>query len=213
MRTIFARKILRLHAAKIGAGNAISKKIVTFLINTRNNVDKKEETMSITGIGSQTAYYHNITENKTAQNTQNNKNFADSISEAEKAGSRMDGYCSYGEMIFAQIGKDAPKEVKDAWMAASKEAGIDGFAMKANGMLSHISQLMVERIERSMRGEADPDNLLGSTVTSARKAIEKALYDLEHPLAPNRSRTAENWEWVKKEKHFYETFLEKLSAN
>ncbi len=213
MHTIFARKILRLYEAKIGAGNIIKKKFMTFPINTRNNVNKKGKTMGIAGIGSQTAYYHNITENKTAQNTQNNKNFADIISEVEEAGNGIDGYYSYEELIFGQIGKDAPKEVKDTWMAAAKEAGINGFGMKENGMLSHISQLMVERIERSMRGEADPDNLLGSTVASARKAIEKALYDLEHPLAPNRSRTAKNWEWVKKEKHFYEAFLEKLSAN
>ncbi len=33
MRTIFARKILRLDAAKIGAGNVIRKKFMTFPIN------------------------------------------------------------------------------------------------------------------------------------------------------------------------------------
>jgi len=35
MRTIFARKILRLHAAKIGAGNVIKKKFMTFPINIK----------------------------------------------------------------------------------------------------------------------------------------------------------------------------------
>ncbi len=32
MRKIFARKILRLHAAKIGAGNVIKKRFMTFPI-------------------------------------------------------------------------------------------------------------------------------------------------------------------------------------
>ncbi len=40
MHTIFARKILRLHAAKIGAGNVIRKRFMTFPISILNACPK-----------------------------------------------------------------------------------------------------------------------------------------------------------------------------
>ncbi len=48
MRTIFARKILRLHAAKIGAGNVIKKRFMTFPIGRvkgthKNRITKKND--------------------------------------------------------------------------------------------------------------------------------------------------------------------------
>ena len=44
------------------------------------------------------------------------------------------------------IGPNAPQDVKDAWMEAAKEVNAHGMGIKTNGMLSHISQMMVQRL-------------------------------------------------------------------
>ena len=50
-------------------------------------------------------------------------------------------------------------------------------------MLSHISQMMVQRLNKQMKGEDDVDNIdiLGNTTESAIQATKQALYDLDHP--------------------------------
>lgn len=50
---------------------------------------------------------------------------------------------------------------------------------------------------------------MGSTVESAVRATEKALYDLDHPLAP-AYRSIEAEQARIKEREFYVAFLEKL---
>ncbi len=162
--------------------------------------------MSIDGIENQRVWNGSIS-GKTAQSGKTGKSFTDSLEEAEKAG-RTNTF--YAEQAFQQIGKNAPQEVKDAWMEAAAEMDVGGPGMKKNGMLSHISQLMVERVERSMRGQ-DPEDILGSSVQSARKAVEAALYDLEHPLAGGR-RPVSAREWIEKERQFYKAFLAKLEV-
>ena len=51
--------------------------------------------------------------------------------------------------------------------------------IKKNGMLSHISQMMVQRLNNQMKGEGDVDNIdiLGNTIESAIQATSQALYD------------------------------------
>ncbi len=165
--------------------------------------------MSIGGIENQRVWNNSIS-GKAAQSGKTDKNFADNIKEAEKTEKAGRPNTFYAEQAFCQIGKNAPQEVKNAWMEAAAEVGVGGPGMKKNGMLSHISQLMVERVERSMRGQ-DPEDILGSSVQSARKAVEAALYDLEHPLAGGR-RPASAREWIEKERQFYKAFLAKLEV-
>ncbi len=160
--------------------------------------------MAINEIGNRTMWPGNISRKETPDR-RIDKSFTGSIEEAENTGAAR---VSYAEQAFNSVGKNAPQEVRDAWMEAAREAGVDGLGMKKNGMLSHISQLMVERVERSMRGQ-DSDDILGSTVESARRAIENALYDLEHPLAGER-HSADIQEWIEKERQFYKAFLAKL---
>ena len=57
------------------------------------------------------------------------------------------------------IGPNAPQDVKDAWMEAAKEVNANGMGIKKNGMLSHISQMMVQRLNKQMKGEGDVDNI------------------------------------------------------
>ena len=61
----------------------------------------------------------------------------------------------FNEKAFDMIGPNAPQDVKDAWMEAAKEVNANGLGIKKNGMLSHISQMMVQRLNKQMKGEGD----------------------------------------------------------
>lgn len=113
------------------------------------------------------------------------------------------------EQSFQQIGANAPESVKKAWMEAAAAVGADGMGTTRNGMLSHISQLMVQRVLRTYRGRR-ADDILGSTVQSAVRAVDAALYDLEHPRAGSRSNSPEQIKNREREKKFYQEFLERL---
>lgn len=56
----------------------------------------------------------------------------------------------------------------------------------------------------------NPDDLLGSSVGSAIKAVNKWIYDLDHPLAGQTARNMEERQLIMKEREFYEGFLNKL---
>ena len=51
------------------------------------------------------------------------------------------------------IAPKTPQNVKDAWMEASKEVNANGLGIKENGMLSHISQMMVQRLNKPGKAE------------------------------------------------------------
>ena len=115
----------------------------------------------------------------------------------------------HDEKAFDMVGPNAPQNVKDAWMEAAKEVNANGTGIKKNGMMSHISQMMVQRCNKMLRGEKDYSDILGSTVASAIRATKQALYDLDHPLAP-AYRSIEAEQARIKEREFYVSFLEKL---
>ena len=108
------------------------------------------------------------------------------------------------ERRFEVYGPNAPDEVKQAWMEAAEETGVNGMGMQ----MGHITQLDVQRAIKWYNGE-DTD-VLGTTVESAKQAVEKALYDLENPLEPNTNKSASIQKSIEKEKEFYKAFLEKL---
>ncbi len=126
---------------------------------------------------------------------------------AEKAA--QNNAVDHDEKAFEMVGPHAPQKVKDAWMEAAKEVYANGMGIQKNGMMSHISQMMVERCNKMLRGEADYSDILGSTVGSAIRATKQALYDLDHPLAP-AYRSIEAEQARIKEREFYVSFLEKL---
>ena len=120
-----------------------------------------------------------------------------------------DNTVDHDEQAFEMVGPHAPQKVKDAWMEAAKEVYANGMGIQKNGMMSHISQMMVQRCNKMLRGEADYSDILGSTVGSAIRATKQALYDLDHPLAPGY-RSIEAQQARIKEREFYEIFLNKL---
>lgn len=115
----------------------------------------------------------------------------------------------YWEQSFERIGAHAPETVKVAWLEAAEAAGVDGMGVSRRGKLTHISQMMIQRCVRWHRGE-DGNDMLGSSVQSAVRVAQKALYDLEHPLEPGRAVSPEKRQNMAKEKKFYLEFLKRL---
>ena len=113
------------------------------------------------------------------------------------------------EKAFEMVGRGAPQEVKDAWMDAAKEVNANGMGIRGNGMMSHISQMMVQRLNKQLKGETENFDILGNTVESAIQAAKQALYDLEHPRVYT-PRSIEVQQARIKEGEFYRAFLEKL---
>lgn len=118
----------------------------------------------------------------------------------------------YAEKAFMSVGSKAPEEVKKAWMEAAKETGLSGPGIGSDGMMTHISQMMVQRLKKNWLngGAGDPDDILGNSVSSALQATKQALYDLENPLVPENTRSMEVQRCRLKEKAFYQAFIEKL---
>ena len=117
----------------------------------------------------------------------------------------------YREQAFEQIGVNAPKEVKQAWLDAVDVAGMDGIGISDMGALDHIPQFLIQRWIKGVKGE-DVYDILGSTVQSAIKVANDALYALNHPLESNPARTPETIRNREKEKVFYEEFLKRLES-
>ena len=117
----------------------------------------------------------------------------------------------FNEKAFDMIGPNAPQDVKDAWMEASKEFNSNGMGINKNGMLSHISQMMVQRLNKQLNGEGDVDNIdiLGDTTESAIQATSQARYDLDNPRE-YVTKSIEVQRACMKEREFYVAFLEKL---
>ncbi len=162
--------------------------------------------MSISGIGEAGYPVTGYTAGKAERNAESGAmGFMETV--AEKL--EQDNAVDYGEKAFEMVGPHAPQKVKDAWMEAAKEVNANGTGIKKNGMMSHISQMMVQRCNKMLRGETDYSDILGSTVKSAIRATEKALYDLDHPLA-SAYRSIEAEQARIKEREFYVAFLEKL---
>ena len=156
---------------------------------------------SMNGVSYETRHkQNNIPQFSTECAVQENENINPYMAEAD-----------FDEKAFAMIGPNAPQDVKDAWMEAAKEVNANGLGIKGNGMLSHISQMMVQRLNKQLKGEGDVDNLdiLGNTTESAIQATKQALYNLDHPVVYT-PKSIEVQQACIKEREFYVAFLEKL---
>lgn len=121
----------------------------------------------------------------------------------------QDKTADYDEKAFNMVGLNASQDVKDAWMEAAKEVNANGLGIRGNGMMSHISQMMVQRLNKMLKGETENLDILGNTVESAIQATKQAMYNLDHPLAP-AYRSIETEQARIKEREFYTAFLERL---
>ena len=121
----------------------------------------------------------------------------------------QDKKADYDERAFDMVGPNAPQSVKDAWMKAAQEVNANGLGIRENGMMTHISQMMVQRLGKVLKGETENTDILGNSVESAIRATEQALYDLEHPIAYT-PKSIEVQQARIKERDFYNAFLEKM---
>ena len=162
--------------------------------------------MDINGIGTAGYPLTGYTVRKAGRSAESGAvGFMETVEEKAAQGKAAD----QDEKAFEMIGPNAPKEVKDAWMDAAKEVNANGMGIRGNGMMSHISQMMVQRLNKQLEGETENFDILGSTVESAIQATKEALYDLEHPRVYT-PRSIEVQQARMKEGEFYRAFLEKL---
>ena len=162
--------------------------------------------MGINGIGTAGYPLTGYTARKVGRNAEAGAvGFMETVEEKAAQGKAAD----QDENAFEMIGPNAPQEVKDAWMDAAKEVNANGMGIRGNGMMSHISQMMVQRLNKQLRGETENIDILGSTLESAIQATKQALYDLEHPVVYT-PRSIEVQQACIKEGAFYRAFLEKL---
>ena len=91
------------------------------------------------------------------------------------------------------------KEVKDAWNKAEKASGVNGYGMNSDGKMTQLTTLFAMSMESRYNGEEQ--DILGNTVYSAKRTVQKALDRLG---TPQNSKE-------KKEKDFYEYFLRYLA--
>lgn len=172
--------------------------------------------MGIQGIGAAGYPAAQYGTRKTGRNVAE-KNFAACAGETQNAAENASEWkavygIDYEERAFASVGAHAPEKVKRAWMDAAKESGVNGLGMSGNGMLTHISQMMAQRLTKQLNGASETNELLGNTVQSAIRAAQQALYDLEHPRSPGSVKSIEVQRQQVKERAFYQSFLEKLGA-
>lgn len=138
--------------------------------------------------------------------------FLQRMGASEKQDNGSTGAIDFAEKAFTTVGPNAPESVKKAWMEAAKEVGANGLGIKSNGMLGHISQMMVQRLTNQMQGRPNPDDILGSSVSSAITAVRKAIYDMDNPLRPKGAQSIEVQRLKMQERQFYQTFLHQLQC-
>ncbi len=166
--------------------------------------------MSINGIGTAGYPAAEYTARKAERNTGSGAaGFMETVAEKAVQKAAQDETADYDEKAFDMVGPNAPQEVKDAWMEAAKEVHVNGLGIQGNGMMNHISQMMVQRFYKMLKGETENIDILGHTVGSAIWATKQALYDLEHPIVYT-PRSIEVQQARIKEGEFYRAFLEKL---
>ncbi|MDE6905492.1 MAG: hypothetical protein K2P76_11265 [Lachnospiraceae bacterium] len=162
--------------------------------------------MGINGIGTAGYPLTGYTARKTGRSAESGVvGFMETVEEKAAQGKAAD----QDEKAFEMVGPNAPQEVKDAWMDAAQEVNANGMGIRGNGMMSHISQMMVQRLNKQLKGGTESFDVLGNTVESAIQATKKALYDLEHPVVYT-PRSIEVKQARIKEGEFYRAFLEKL---
>ena len=98
---------------------------------------------SMNGVSYETRHkQNNIPQFSTECAVQKNENINPYMAEAD-----------FDEKAFDMIGPNTPRDVKDAWMEAAKDVNANGMGIKKNGMLSHISQMMVQRLNKQLKGD------------------------------------------------------------
>ncbi|MBD5471304.1 MAG: hypothetical protein HDR19_09475 [Lachnospiraceae bacterium] len=171
--------------------------------------------MGISGIAAN--YYQTVYANNKATKAETGKTFAE-IASQKVAEAEKETVQENTSAVLDVIGANAPDEVRQAWTEAQKESGVDGHITKCglwisnDGKHAHITQVMIQTAIKWAKGEFvdEQADLLGNSVQSAINAVEKWIYDIDHPLAGQPAKSTEEQRYVNMERTFYVAFLEKL---
>ena len=160
-----------------------------------------------------TAYYSTGYTNNQTTKAETGKSFAE-IASQKVAEADNEIVADKSTAAFDTFGAYAPDEVRQAWKEAEEATGghfaAGGLWISNDGKYAHATQIMLQRAGSWLRGEAAQYNILGNSVESAINFAEKAIYGIDHPLAGQPAKSAEQQRLVEMERAFYEAFLEKL---
>lgn len=109
------------------------------------------------------------------------------------------------DINFSRFAPNAPEEVRKAFVEAAKETGYS-----EGERMDYISQVLVHQVENRQNGVANYTDVFGSSLATALQSAREILYDLENPLMPVSQRGENAAKYIKQEKEFYRTFIEKL---
>lgn len=154
-------------------------------------------------------YQQNIRLYENRQKSSEAPTFAQYVAEKDEEQLQSVSAADFEERVLQNAGPNAPQSVKDAWMETTKEIGLNGLGETKNGR-THITQMYIQQAIANYWGTLNSANILGDSVESAIRATQKALYDFDHPLEPNKVRSIEEQQARVKERQFYVSFLEKL---
>ena len=160
-----------------------------------------------------TGYYPTgYTNNKTTK-TETGTSFADIVNQ-KAAEADKEVVQEKTSAAFDTFGANAPDEVRQAWKEAEEATGghfaAGGLWISNDGKHAHMTQMGVQIAIKWAKGELNQADLLGNSVGSAISAVEKWIYDLDHPLAGQPARSIEEQKWIGIERKFYASFLDKL---
>lgn len=141
----------------------------------------------------------------------------DNLHYVKYAFDKMPEYTSLEELKEQLAGQNAvqkelfrytPAGVREAWEAAGQETGTDGLGMDEEGKVTHITQIMVERL---LGSHEDYSTILGKTIESAYAFANDAIEGLEYELFRSGS-VLKNRGNKEQELEFYKAFMKHLSA-
>lgn len=168
--------------------------------------------MSIHGIGTAGGFPTGYVSNKDTK-AEAGRTFADMVNQ-KAAEADKEGKSVTTSRVLDSIAQNAPDEVKQAFLEAEKETGgcltVFGLWISNDGKQSYMTQMGIERFVRWYHGDYNQSDLLGTSVESAIRAVNKWIYDLEHPLAGQQPSSMEERKLIAIERAFYESFLDKL---
>lgn len=102
--------------------------------------------MSVSGIGT-TGYPMAGYKTKQTESNVSKNQFMDMLIEKEGAVKN-----DHDEKAFRFVAPNAPEKVKTAWVESAAEVGIDDMGRMKNGMMGHISQMLVQRLTNQLNG-------------------------------------------------------------
>lgn len=158
-------------------------------------------------------YHAAVKKNMQDKIDKTNSSFADAVA-AKASEAENNEVQKKTSAVLDSIGSQAPDEVKQAWMEAEEDTDafftVYGLYISKDGKHAHMTQMGIDRFVRWYRGEFNQNDLLGNSVESAIKTVNKWIYDVDHSLAGAPASSVEERQLIMKEREFYEAFLDKL---